>query len=62
VILDELSLELTQGDAGQLALVLQVFESLGPLRLVEALGRGFHQLVEPLQFARQFAEPGSLGG
>ena len=62
VISDELGLELTQGDAGQLALALQVFESLGPLGLVEALGRGFHQLVEPFQFGGQFAEAGSLSG
>ena len=42
--------------------LLQVLESLGPLGLVEALGRGFHQLVEPLELGGQFAEPGSLGG
>ena len=62
VILDELGLELAQGDAGQLALALQVLESLGPLGLVEVLGRGFHQLVEPFQLGGQFAEAGSLGG
>ena len=62
VILDELGLELTQGDAGQLALALQVLEPLRPLGLVEVLGRGFHQLVEPFQFGGQFAEAGSLGG
>ena len=62
VIRDELGLELAQGDAGQLALALQVLESLGPLSLVEALGRGFHQLVEPFELGNQFAEAGSLAG
>ena len=62
VILDELGLELTQGDAGQLALVLQLLEPLGPLGLVEVLGRGFHQPVEPFELGGQFAEAVSLGG
>ena len=62
VLLNELGLELTQGDAGQLALASQFLESLRPLGLVEALGRGFHQPVEPLQLGGQFAESGSLGG
>jgi len=62
VILNELDLELTQGDARQLALALQVFGSLRPPGLVEALGRGFHQLVEPFQIGGQFAESDSLCG
>ena len=62
VILDQLGLELAQGDAGQLALVLQLVESLRPLGLVEVLGRAFHQLVEPFQLGGQFAEAGSFGG
>ncbi len=62
VFLNELGLELAQGDAGQLALVLQLRKSLGPLGLVEALGRGVHQFVEPFQCGGQFAESVSLGG
>ena len=34
----------------------------GPLGLVEVLGRGLHQPVEPFQRRDQFAEAGSLGG
>ena len=41
---------------------LQVLEPLRPLGLVEALGRGLHQPVEPLQGGGQVAEAGSLGG
>ncbi len=49
VLLHELGLEFAHGDAGQLALAFQVFESLGALGLVEVLGHGLNHLVEPLQ-------------
>ena len=60
VILDELRVKLAQRDTCQLTLALQFFESLGSLSLVEILGCRFHQLVQPLEFAGQFAEAGSL--
>ena len=44
----ERRLELAQGDAGELALALQIFESSGPLGLVESPGRRLDQPVEPL--------------
>ena len=56
----EFGLEVAQCNAGQFALALQVLESLGTLGLVEALGRGFHQLVKPFQRGGQVAEPGSF--
>jgi len=37
-------------------------KSLRPLGLVEILGRGFNQPVEPFQRGRQFADSFSLGG
>ncbi len=49
-----------QGDAGELALPLEFFESPGPLGLVEPLGRGLYQLVEPFELGGQFAEAGSF--
>ena len=62
VIFDELGLKLTQGDAGELALLLQCLEALRPRGPVEAPGPGIHQPVEPLELGGQFAEARSLGG
>ena len=62
VISGEPGLELAEGDAGPLAPVLQVLEPPRSLGLVEALGRGFHQAVQPLQFRDQFAEAGAFVG
>ncbi len=62
IILDQLGLELTQGDAGKLALALLFRKPLCPLGVIKFLGGGFRQLVEPLQFRGQIAEAGSLGG
>ncbi len=50
VIVDELGLELTQGDTRQLALALQLIDSLGLRGLIGALGIGFDQAVEPIEF------------
>ena len=62
MILDEPGLELAQGDARQLALALEVLESLGALGLTEILGRGFHQPVKSFQRGGQLAEVASLAG
>ena len=62
VLLKEFGLELAQGDAGQLALSLQVFEPFASLGLVEVLGRGFHELVKLFQLGGQFPESVSFGG
>ena len=54
-------LELVQGNAGQLTLVLELFEMLRTAGFVQARRPGFRQFIEPFQCGGQFAKAGSLG-
>ena len=62
VVLDEPGVEFAQGDARELALVLQVLESARPLGVIAFRWRRFDQAVESFQRRDQVAELSSLGG